>query len=240
MPKVQKERNRLHAKPTPRLGKGPAVPIDPALLAPPKPESLMDFSFSTPLALATVPAASPPVAKPIAPSPKLASVPVKSLVVPPAGSASIPEEDPLEKATRLGKKDKRQQRHDRWMEKLGGLYTAKTKKPKKVEGSLNLEALKDILSSVSGEEPEKAHDVLPVSASAPKGKGDKAGKGKRKEKGKGLGPQVPVSQKARRKAGVSEIIRLQKVLQHPTFKSNPLQTIRQHLENSMAQQNKAA
>ncbi|KAI8822411.1 ribosome biogenesis protein SLX9-domain-containing protein [Fimicolochytrium jonesii] len=130
-------------------------------------------------------------------------------------------------ADHLKKKEKRRERHDRWMQKLGGIYQqARDEKNKKQPdvGSLNLTALHHVLPSAQAPSQDGVQ-----SSSSPHSSGS----------GHSKKAHVAVSQSARRQAGVNEIIRLQKVIQHPTFKGNPLATIRQHLQNNLAKQNAA-
>ncbi|KAI9090045.1 ribosome biogenesis protein SLX9-domain-containing protein [Phlyctochytrium arcticum] len=110
----------------------------------------------------------------------------------------------------LKKKEKRQLRHDRWMQKLETMYTPKCGKSKKKNvGALSLDSIFETLPSPETEKKTKTPIHFDQRPKA-------------------------ISQSARRKAGVQEILRLQKVITHPTFRSNPLGTIRQHLENSRA------
>ncbi|KAI8588423.1 ribosome biogenesis protein SLX9-domain-containing protein [Geranomyces variabilis] len=146
-----------------------------------------------------------------------------------------PDSDAAPEVAKGKKRDKRQQRHDRWMEKLGGVYKKDGKKKKKQDvGSLNLETLTDFLPSLAEHRPFESimgATQPSVNGLSPVAGGTTASDTSNRSKPKAKGP---VSQSARRKAGVSEILRLQKVLRHPTFKSNPLATVRQHLENNMA------
>ncbi|KAJ3184624.1 hypothetical protein HDU87_004027 [Geranomyces variabilis] len=160
---------------------------------------------------------------------------VQNVELPALDTEFPPDLDAAPEVAKGKKKDKRQQRHDRWMEKLGGVYKRDSKKQKKQDvGSLNLETLTDFLPSLVDQRPadltngltqSSVDEISPGAAKTPASDHNTL----RKPKAKG-----PVSQSARRKAGVSEILRLQKVLRHPTFKSNPLATVRQHLENNMA------
>lgn len=49
-------------------------------------------------------------------------------------------------------------------------------------------------------------------------------------------PAIPTnkirSKKAKKNAELQEILRMQKVMQHGAFKQNPLETIRQHVQNT--------
>ncbi|KAI9009728.1 ribosome biogenesis protein SLX9-domain-containing protein [Gaertneriomyces semiglobifer] len=110
------------------------------------------------------------------------------------------------------KKQKRQQRHERWLEKLGTVYSErKGKKTKGGDpGKLIMDDIRDILPTVLAQ-PIATSSATTTTPSKPK----------------------PVSQSARRKTGVSEIVRLQKVLLHPTFRNNPIATIKRHLQNTI-------
>ncbi|KAJ3161060.1 hypothetical protein HDU86_007679 [Geranomyces michiganensis] len=100
------------------------------------------------------------------------------------------------------KKNKRQQRHERWMEKLGGVYKKDSKTKKKGDvGSLNLEALSDLLPSLEQQTSSLRGGVSQSSANGghhttTDGTGTPDTSTPRKPKAKG-----PVSQSARRKAG---------------------------------------
>ncbi|KAJ3167288.1 hypothetical protein HDU88_002206 [Geranomyces variabilis] len=146
-----------------------------------------------------------------------------------------PDSDAAPEAAKGKKRDKRQQRHDRWMEKLGGVYKKDSKKKKKQDvGSLNLETLTDFLPSLAEQRPFES--IMGATQPSVDGLSPVAVRTTASDTSNHLKPKAkgPVSQSARRKAGVSEILRLQEVLRHPTFKSNPLATVRQHLENNMA------
>ncbi|KAJ3299647.1 hypothetical protein HK104_007866 [Borealophlyctis nickersoniae] len=114
------------------------------------------------------------------------------------------------------KKDKRQQRHERWLQKLGSFYSAAGNQQMKNDDlAVNLGSMRDVLPTT--EELEAGSKSKGVGTGTANRHGGKA-----------------VSQKARRKDAVNEIVRLQKVMAHPAFKNNPLAAIRQHLQNTIS------
>ncbi|KAF9331861.1 hypothetical protein BGZ91_011927 [Linnemannia elongata] len=145
---------------------------------------------------------------------------------------------------RADKKDKRKLRHDKWMSKLEATYNPQKKKKKSGQNqtlSVDFGSFHDVLSTL---DPTKATQVSP--AAAIKGSKSKAAGGNKaapvaaapvldhqqftihSESSKPL-----QSKKAKKKAAMQEILRFQNVLAHPSFKSNPLLTIQQHVKNTM-------
>ncbi|KAJ3289517.1 hypothetical protein HDU79_004005 [Rhizoclosmatium sp. JEL0117] len=142
----------------------------------------------------------------------------------PAGSTKAEDED-----NGLGKKEKRQLRHDKWLEKMNGVYSAraiadKKKKKKDVFGvAADLSDIQGALEQ-SMEAPElvdEAADGMDEDGTTRKEAAPKAEKKK------------PVSQKARNKEGINEMLRMQSIMGHKAFKSNPLATIKTHLKNTL-------
>ncbi|KAJ3028865.1 UNVERIFIED_CONTAM: hypothetical protein HDU68_000738 [Siphonaria sp. JEL0065] len=137
----------------------------------------------------------------------------------PVPTSTKPEQDP-EEVDGLGKKEKRVQRREKWLEKLSGVYSArsiadKKKKKKQLFGvAADLEDIQAALAEDDLVAPELVNEQQrPKQATAQKKK--------------------PVSQKARTKEGIQEMLRLQSVMGHKSFKSNPLATIRTHLKNTI-------
>ncbi|KND01848.1 uncharacterized protein SPPG_03638 [Spizellomyces punctatus DAOM BR117] len=200
MPKFKRERQRFHAKPV-DMGASAMMVDAPVVHNPATNEELITVHRT----MSAVPA--------------LSEADIFGAVGKPADTTGQTQNETLARTgetadnTVLKKKERRQQRHERWLQKLGSVYMSKTSSKKKKGqnvGTLTLDTIKDILPSVLEEE-------------SPKAKTDVA----RKKKAK------PVSQSARQAAAVSEIVRFQKVLQHPTFRNNPIATIRQHLQNTI-------
>ncbi|KAF9906186.1 hypothetical protein EC991_000898 [Linnemannia zychae] len=144
---------------------------------------------------------------------------------------------------KVDKKDKRKLRHDKWMSKLEATYNPQKKKKKSGQNqalSVDFGSFHDVLSTI---DPATVQ-VSP--AAAIKGSKSQAGT-------KSAAPAAsaaPVldhqqftihsesskplqSKKAKKKAAMQEILRFQNVLAHPSFKSNPLLTIQQHVKNTM-------
>ncbi|TPX72996.1 hypothetical protein SpCBS45565_g00312 [Spizellomyces sp. 'palustris'] len=204
MPKFKRERQRFHAKPV-DMGASAMMVDAPAVHNPTAKEELIT------------------VHRTISAVPLLSEADIFSAVGKPADTTGQTQNEILARTggtadiTVLKKKERRQQRHERWLQtksiELGSVYMPKTSSKKKKGqnvGTLTLDTIKDILPSVLEEDSSKAKtDVT------------------RQKKTK------PVSQSARRAAAVSEIVRFQKVLQHPTFRNNPIATIRQHLQNTI-------
>ncbi|KAG2186138.1 hypothetical protein INT43_002576 [Umbelopsis isabellina] len=123
----------------------------------------------------------------------------------------------------VSKRLKRKLRHDAWMQKLDQTYNKLDKqKKKKNKNSLAVD-LKDfgsILSQIhSTNQPGEPFVRGTASAPAP------------------INPLLnakpkPTSKKARKAAEMQEILRFQNVLQHSAFKSNPIETIKQHVKNT--------
>ncbi|KAJ3071993.1 hypothetical protein HDU98_004481 [Podochytrium sp. JEL0797] len=126
------------------------------------------------------------------------------------------DDDHAELDSGNGKKEKRVARRDKWLEKMNGVYSAranadKRKKKKEVFGvAADLEDIQQILEAPEMETEQPAKEPV-------------AKPGKKK----------PVSQKARTKEGINEMLRMQNILTHKAFKSNPLATIRTHLKNTI-------
>ncbi|KAF9107266.1 hypothetical protein BGX29_006785 [Mortierella sp. GBA35] len=143
---------------------------------------------------------------------------------------------------KVDKKDKRKLRHDKWMSKLEATYNPQKKKKKSGQNqtlSVDFGSFHDVLSTI---DPAKAQTSP---AAAIKGSKSKAG-----NKAPAPAAATPVldhqqftihsesskplqSKKAKKKAAMQEILRFQNVLAHPSFKSNPLLTIQQHVKNTM-------
>ncbi|KAF9538751.1 hypothetical protein EC957_006235 [Mortierella hygrophila] len=146
---------------------------------------------------------------------------------------------------RVDKKDKRKLRHDKWMSKLEATYNPQKKKKKAGQNqslSLDFGAFHDVLSTI---DPAKATQVSP--AAVIKGSKSKAAGGNQAAAPAVAAPVLdhqqftihsesskPLqSKKAKKKAAMQEILRFQNVMAHPSFKSNPLLTIQQHVKNTM-------
>ncbi|KAF9134479.1 hypothetical protein BGW39_006939 [Mortierella sp. 14UC] len=145
---------------------------------------------------------------------------------------------------KFDKKDKRKQRHDKWMSKLEATYNPQKKKKKSGQNqalSVDFGSFHDVLSTI---DPATVQ-VSP--SSAIKGSKSKAGN---KTAAAAAAPATPVldhqqftihsesskplqSKKAKKRAAMQEILRFQNVLAHPSFKSNPMLTIQQHVKNTM-------
>ncbi|KAL1920666.1 uncharacterized protein VTP21DRAFT_1043 [Calcarisporiella thermophila] len=117
---------------------------------------------------------------------------------------------PAENLHGLSKKEKRRLRHERWFQKLETKYNPK--KNKKKSNTFSTEFLKTFSAALPEAKP--SDPMQP----------DQLGESKEKK---------PLTKKARKNTAMKEIIRFQKVMQHPTYKENPLATIRQHVRNTM-------
>ncbi|RUS20446.1 ribosome biogenesis protein SLX9-domain-containing protein [Endogone sp. FLAS-F59071] len=105
---------------------------------------------------------------------------------------------------------------------LDQTYTAltKTKKPKKDQLSIDLSSFKDALASIESMTKSsrvKATRTIIGSETSPSQQA----------------AQKVTSKKGRKNTAVKEILRFQKVLQHPAFKASPLATIQQHVKNTL-------
>ncbi|KAI8877513.1 hypothetical protein K501DRAFT_337368 [Backusella circina FSU 941] len=124
----------------------------------------------------------------------------------------------------ITKKDtKKKLRHEAWLEKLDNSYAVKKKQQKKQQQkksgvTMDLDDFDAILNSI---------ELKPKSESSQAARMQK-----------NTTPQEAVipsnkikSKKSKKKAEMQEILRMQKVMQHSAFQQNPLETIRQHVQN---------
>ncbi|KAL0095665.1 ribosome biogenesis protein SLX9-domain-containing protein [Phycomyces blakesleeanus] len=121
---------------------------------------------------------------------------------------------------------KRKIRHDAWLEKLDTSYNAKQQQKKKADKRKNglktdLSSFSDILNTIKIEPKIPVQEVEAATAPAP-------------VKPAVLPSTSFKSKKARKKAEMQEILRFQKVMQHSAFQQNPMATIRQHVQNTFA------
>ncbi|KAI8920224.1 ribosome biogenesis protein SLX9-domain-containing protein [Powellomyces hirtus] len=204
MPKNQKPRTRHHAKPI-SASSPTTIPPPPPLTASPSPAAVVATTRDEQVLL---------VHRTVAPAEQLSVLPNEI-------------QDTAAPAAAVSKKTKRQQRHDKWMEKLGTVYKHPKKNTKpKPPTALDLTGMRDVLPSLDHDPTEPTAQSQSHQRSTPITTTTKPTPAS--------STSTPVSQKARRKAGVAEILRLQKVLAHPTFKQAPLRSIRRHLENNLA------
>ncbi|KAJ3045722.1 hypothetical protein HDV00_007848 [Rhizophlyctis rosea] len=193
MPKIRRERTKLHASLKPQADS--MVMDTPAGSMPDFPMTGLGETF-------TVTRTLPDVAPLTLPAELVAHQKL------PTGPASVAAERPAEERA-ASKRERKQQRHDRWLKKLGSFYAPKAPKPT----AFDVNNLRSVLPT---------NDITSsLDASTQQSNSSTASQKK------------AVSQRARRKEAVSEIVRLQKVLGHPAFKSNPLATVRQHLQNTI-------
>ncbi|KAJ3411014.1 hypothetical protein HDV05_002922 [Chytridiales sp. JEL 0842] len=158
------------------------------------------------------------------------------------------------------KKERREMRKLLWLEKLNGAYTARSKETaKKLKRSQvgtvgDLDDIKNALplsfpsfnnnnsnrkmgvtSGTLGSGMDMDEDAwgLPsttATKTAPASSVQQQTQPPSKAK---PGKQKPISQSARRQQGLEEILRLQNVLKHQSFKTNPMETIRAHVQNNL-------
>ncbi|ORY05631.1 hypothetical protein K493DRAFT_333449 [Basidiobolus meristosporus CBS 931.73] len=114
-------------------------------------------------------------------------------------------------ALNSSKKDKRKQRHDNWLSKLHTAHQ-EMRKSKKKDTSLNMTMFNEALPKV--EANKKGQEQKPTS----------------QEK---LGKKRVATKKGRKNTALQEIVRFQNILKHPDFQQNPLQTIQQHVANTV-------
>ncbi|KAI8047074.1 ribosome biogenesis protein SLX9-domain-containing protein [Gilbertella persicaria] len=125
----------------------------------------------------------------------------------------------------LKKDEKKKKRHEEWLQKLDRSYVAKKKMQKKQDKKTNLNVdlggIGDILNDIQ---------VKPKSEFASQATHEKKLENKQ--------PAIPSnkikSKKAKKQAELQEMLRMQKVMQHGAFKQNPLDTIRQHVQNTFS------
>ncbi|KAI9340469.1 ribosome biogenesis protein SLX9-domain-containing protein [Obelidium mucronatum] len=127
------------------------------------------------------------------------------------------------------KKDKRVQRREKWLEKLSGVYTSRSiaeKRKKKV-------ALFGVAADLQDIQGALEQTLTATDDNIPELVNDEAGQSGKKSVQAVPQKKKPVSQKARTKEGINEMLRLQSVMKHKAFKSNPLATIKTHLKNTL-------
>ncbi|KAF9436570.1 hypothetical protein BGZ76_003584 [Entomortierella beljakovae] len=140
---------------------------------------------------------------------------------------------------KIDKKDKRKLKHDKWISKLEATYNPQKKKKKSKNQStlsVDFESFHNVLSTIDStattsnvKSTGKSKGSIPsTSTTAASVDVDRQQFTIHAESSKPL-----QSKKAKKKAAIQEILRFQNVLAHPAFKSNPLQTIQQHVKNTM-------
>ncbi|KAI8608122.1 ribosome biogenesis protein SLX9-domain-containing protein [Chytriomyces sp. MP71] len=123
------------------------------------------------------------------------------------------------------KKAKRTQRHEVWLEKMSGMYSAranadKRKKQKDLFGvAADLEGISMALD-LETVRVEESQDEATT-------------EGRKEAVSNVVEKKKPKSQSARRQESVNEMLRLQSIMAHRAFKQNPLETIRTHLKNTI-------
>ncbi|KAG0235390.1 hypothetical protein BGW42_005369 [Actinomortierella wolfii] len=169
------------------------------------------------------------------------AVPVQALQQP--ASATIPKlSAEVDIEERESKKDKRKHRHDRWMSKLEATYNPQKKKKKGGAQNQTLsvdfgsfhQALSviDPAAQESTAQQTAAGSIASAANSAVMNR--EASKAQHQQYTIHADSSKPLqSKKSKKKAAMKEILRFQNVLAHPAFKSNPLQTIQQHVKNTM-------
>ncbi|KAJ1933287.1 hypothetical protein EC988_009167, partial [Linderina pennispora] len=121
----------------------------------------------------------------------------------------------------------------KWMEKMQAARNADRKHKQRKGRSTNKSALIRGMGGLEESLREIQADQLAKDLFAPAKKAKKAA-----AVGGTTGPlqQGPKSLKAKHKAAIKEEKRFVQILGHPAFKADPLATIRQHLANSLNQQ----
>ncbi|KAF9163973.1 hypothetical protein DFQ27_004373 [Actinomortierella ambigua] len=143
---------------------------------------------------------------------------------------------------RESKKDKRKHRHDRWMSKLEATYNPQKKKKKgnAQDQSLSVDfgsfhqalSVIDPKASTTARQQTAAGSIASAASSAASNR--EANKAQQQQYTIHADSSKPLqSKKSKKNAAMKEILRFQNVLAHPAFKSNPLQTIQQHVKNTM-------
>ncbi|KAJ3236649.1 hypothetical protein HDU81_010613 [Chytriomyces hyalinus] len=144
-------------------------------------------------------------------------------------AATIPAANPNDHLQIAGsKKDKRVNRRELWLEKMGGLYSARSKADKKKQKRdlFGVAAdLEDISTALDMETAAATVERSPTNV-------DKSAEASQKAK-TSVPKKKAVSQSARRLEGVNEMLRLQSIIAHKSFKASPLDTIRTHLKNTI-------
>ncbi|KAJ2806286.1 hypothetical protein H4R20_001744 [Coemansia guatemalensis] len=123
------------------------------------------------------------------------------------------------------KKEKRVQRHQRWVEKMNAAQFAQRQQQKARDRQSDRSALIRGMSSMQSSLKEVQAGIVAEVLSLGK-------EAKKAETGN------VVSRKARNKAAIREEKRFGQVLRHPDFRANPLATIRQHLANTLTPDSK--
>ncbi|KAK9729679.1 hypothetical protein K7432_000085 [Basidiobolus ranarum] len=109
------------------------------------------------------------------------------------------------------KKEKRKQRHENWLSKLHTAHQ-ELKKNRKKDTSLNMTMFKEVLPNIEA---------------------DKQNKDQNKLSQENMSKKRVATKKGRKNTALQEIVRFQNILKHPNFRQNPLQTIQQHVANTV-------
>ncbi|KAJ1936871.1 hypothetical protein FBU59_004920 [Linderina macrospora] len=215
MPRVSRERTKYH---TTKAAPAAALPAG-----------------STPAAghgfFASVSAA---LTKPAEKEVDIVSAPVPLFAAPAANTDADGEDNETSAAGRKTKKGKRVDRHQKWMEKMQAARNVDRKHKQRKGRSTNKSALIRGMGGLEESLREIQADQLAKDLFSPEKKAKKAADSSGSSSG--LLQQGPKSLKAKHKAAIKEEKRFAQILGHPAFKADPLATIRQHLANSLNQQ----
>ncbi|KAH8549525.1 ribosome biogenesis protein SLX9-domain-containing protein [Umbelopsis sp. PMI_123] len=133
-----------------------------------------------------------------------------------------PSEGIEEEEGPVSKRMKRKMRHDTWMQKLDQTYNKLDNRKKKKKGknalTVDFDDFGSVLSQIQTTDKPSEPFVRGTPTPSKKPFPDTNTKVTRK--------------KARKANALQEIIRFQNVLQHSAFKSNPMETIKQHVQNT--------
>lgn len=131
--------------------------------------------------------------------------------------------------TNKSKKEKRVERHKKWMDKINVAQTQKKKEQLQQGRSTNKSALIRGMGGLQESLREAQAEIMAQHLLSLEKKPEK-------QQQKPTNRQnAPKSRKARGKAAIKEEKRFGQILKHPAFQTNPLATIRQHLANTLPQ-----
>ncbi|KAJ1922507.1 hypothetical protein GGI09_002168 [Coemansia sp. S100] len=130
------------------------------------------------------------------------------------------------------KRAKRADRHQKWMDKIGAAQTKQKLEQRQQGRQTNPSALIRGMSGMKTSLKEVQAELIAQHLLSLNSKGPTTNRPATSNNASHL----PKSRKARDKAAIKEEKRFGQILLHPAFQANPLATIRQHLANTLPQQ----
>ncbi|KAJ2881355.1 hypothetical protein H4R27_004140 [Coemansia aciculifera] len=132
------------------------------------------------------------------------------------------------------KRAKRADRHQKWMDKIGAAQTKQKLEQRQQGRQTNPSALIRGMSGMKASLKEVQAELIAQHLLSLNSKGPTTNVNRPSTTSNAS--HLPKSRKARDKAAIKEEKRFGQILLHPAFQANPLATIRQHLANTLPQQ----